>query len=87
MTDKIHALERREIIIHTRMIKAAIYAARGLRCQYCDDTGDVASIDGEWRGYCVCAAGQQARCADNSPAKRLGVPIGESEDTEGGAHD
>lgn len=24
------------------------------RCPYCDDTGDVHSIDGEWRGSCDC---------------------------------
>lgn len=26
-------------------------------CGYCDDTGDVHSIDGEWRGYCTCPEG------------------------------
>ena len=26
------------------------------RCTYCDGTGDVHSIDGEWRGTCHCAA-------------------------------
>ena len=25
------------------------------RCTYCDGTGDVHSIDGEWRGKCPCA--------------------------------
>lgn len=28
------------------------------RCPNCDDTGDVNSIDGEWRGTCHCPAGQ-----------------------------
>jgi hypothetical protein len=28
------------------------------RCEYCDDTGDVHSLDGEWKGSCVCPAGQ-----------------------------
>lgn len=28
------------------------------RCPNCDDTGDVHSIDGEWRGVCHCPAGQ-----------------------------
>lgn len=28
------------------------------RCEWCDDTGDVHSIDGEWRGVCVCDAGK-----------------------------
>ena len=27
------------------------------RCPHCDDTGDVNSITGEWRGVCSCAAG------------------------------
>ena len=35
MSDQLHALERREIMIHTAAIKAAIYAARGLRCEHC----------------------------------------------------
>lgn len=29
------------------------------RCPYCDGTGDVHSIDGQWRGTCTCEAGQQ----------------------------
>jgi len=33
-------------------------AAQPNRCPYCDDTGDVHSIDGEWRGTCHCPAGQ-----------------------------
>lgn len=28
------------------------------RCEYCDDTGDVNSLDGEWRGTCSCPAGK-----------------------------
>lgn len=35
MSDQIHALEQREIMIHTAAIRAAIYAARGLRCEPC----------------------------------------------------
>jgi len=30
------------------------------RCQYCDDTGDVNTPTGEWRGRCVCKAGKDA---------------------------
>lgn len=43
---------------------AALSALRSMpaepvkRCPYCDDTGDVHSIDGEWRGTCKCPAGQ-----------------------------
>lgn len=31
--------------------------ARRERCKYCDDTGDVQSLTGEWRGTCTCPAG------------------------------
>lgn len=31
------------------------------RCPYCDDTGDVHSIDGEWRGECDCGAAEFKR--------------------------
>lgn len=36
------------------------YEVRKLRsgiCQYCDDTGDVHGIDGEYRGRCSCEYG------------------------------
>lgn len=36
-----------------RMRKALDKAASFARCQYCDGTGDVHSIDGEWRGECT----------------------------------
>jgi uncharacterized paraquat-inducible protein A len=36
-----------------RMRKALNRAASFERCQYCDGTGDVHSIDGEWRGECT----------------------------------
>lgn len=38
--------------------KAAVDRALAPPCEYCDDTGDVHSADGEWRGTCVCPAGQ-----------------------------
>ncbi len=34
--------------------------AEPTRCVYCDDTGDVHSLDGEWRGRCNCPAGAGA---------------------------
>lgn len=37
------------------------------RCEYCDDTGDVHSIDGEWRGICVCPAGAAISKAQGAP--------------------
>lgn len=38
-----------------------VYLAAGAqpRCPHCDGTGDVHSIDGEWRGVCDCGAGAQ----------------------------
>jgi len=37
--------------------KAEALAQQGeQRCTYCDGTGDVHGIDGEWRGSCPCAA-------------------------------
>lgn len=30
----------------------------GQRCPHCDGTGDVHSIDGQWRGRCYCPEGQ-----------------------------
>ena len=38
------------------------------RCEYCDGTGDVTGFDGEWRGYCVCDAGQALKTPP--PAER-----------------
>jgi hypothetical protein len=37
---------------------AAPQPAQAERCKYCDDTGDVHSIDGQWRGRCTCKAAQ-----------------------------
>ena len=44
--------------------KTPLYAAQPApvpaRCSYCDDTGDVNTPTGEWRGRCVCKAGRDA---------------------------
>ena len=32
-------------------------------CEYCDDTGDVHSIDGEWRGECTVCDANKAKAA------------------------
>lgn len=40
---------------------------RGPGCEYCDDTGHVHSIDGEWRGICVCPAGAAISKAQGAP--------------------
>ncbi|RDE25169.1 hypothetical protein DV711_06325 [Motiliproteus coralliicola] len=29
-----------------------------MNCENCNDTGDVHSLDGEWRGICSCPAGK-----------------------------
>ena len=39
-------------------LRDAPQQAEPKRCPSCDDTGDVHSIDGEWRGTCNCPAGQ-----------------------------
>lgn len=45
-----------------RARKWASHAAdNGGRCEYCDDSGDVHSIDGEWRGICICPSGDEIR--------------------------
>lgn len=36
-------------------------------CEYCDGTGDVHRIDGEWLGYCHCEEGQRLKAAPVSP--------------------
>lgn len=44
-----------------RMRRALDKAASFARCEYCDGTGDVHSIDGEWRGICTeCNMGKEA---------------------------
>lgn len=44
-----------------RMRGALDKAASFARCEYCDGTGDVHSIDGEWRGECTeCDASRPA---------------------------
>lgn len=47
----------------------ALAATPAKRCPYCDDTGDVHSIDGEWRGRCTCPAGQYAPNTPTAPAQ------------------
>lgn len=47
----------------------ALAAIPAKRCPYCDDTGDVHSIDGEWRGRCTCPAGQYAPTPPTAPAQ------------------
>ena len=40
------------------------------RCPNCDDTGDVHTIDGQWRGTCHCPAGQAINARQAQPAER-----------------
>lgn len=45
-------------LVDATAVDAAAEALKATgRCEYCDDTGDVHSIDGEWRGRCTCPAG------------------------------
>lgn len=39
------------------------------RCGYCDGTGDVHSVDGQWRGRCTCPAGQQPTLTQSKPSQ------------------
>ena len=46
-------------------IKEAL--AQPENCEYCDGTGDVHSIDGEWRGVCICEAGKALAQPEQEP--------------------
>lgn len=43
------------------------------RCEYCDDTGDVTGLDGEWRGYCICDAGKALKAWSQPPCQQCGA--------------
>lgn len=43
----------------TWLARSRLAAATAARCQNCDDTGDVHSVTGEWRGVCHCPAGRR----------------------------
>ena len=64
-------------------------APQAERCPHCDDTGDVNSIIGEWRGYCHCPA-VRALAAQAGPAQapltedRLRTMAAEAESPEWG---
>ena len=45
------------------------------RCEYCDGTGDVTEFDGEWRGYCVCDAGQALKAPLPAERCKCGYPM------------
>jgi hypothetical protein len=47
-----------EVACELLRLHMELQAAQPNRCPNCDDTGDVHSIDGEWRGTCHCPAGQ-----------------------------
>jgi len=40
------------------VLEAQLASGHEPRCPYCDGTGDVHGIDGEWRGVCTCSAGK-----------------------------
>lgn len=41
------------------------------RCEYCDGTGDVHGLDGEWKGSCVCPAGRAPVQAEPATYKAM----------------
>lgn len=45
---------------HGKVTASAVAAPKAAprRCPYCDDTGHVHTLTGEWRGLCVCEAGE-----------------------------
>ena len=45
------------------------------RCPNCDDTGDVHTIDGQWRGTCHCPACQAINARQAQPAERKPLAI------------
>jgi hypothetical protein len=57
----LNRVEQREF--YSAMLAAAPAAPAPVeqRCTYCDGTGDVHGIDGEWRGTCPCAAAPVAQ--------------------------
>lgn len=48
-------------------------------CEYCDDTGDVHGLDGEWRGICNCPAGDKFRTTAATPAAPSAAPTPEDD--------
>jgi hypothetical protein len=40
------------------------------RCRSCNDTGDLIDLTGEWRGYCVCDAGQALKGVAAQPSDK-----------------
>lgn len=45
------------------------------QCEYCGGSGDVHSIDGEWRGICTCKSGDAIRTAMEYKAKsKITIP-------------
>lgn len=46
------------------------------RCPYCDDSGDVHGLDGEWRGRCSCPAGTDSVKPAEEPCPHADEPRG-----------
>lgn len=57
---------------------------KGQRCPHCDGTGDVHSIDGQWRGRCYCPEGQASPSAQ--PAAKPAQPAPQTIVTERDPH-
>lgn len=68
----------RHIEARRQAIEAALRdapQAEPKRCPYCDDTGDVHSIDGEWRGTCECPAGATPHTEAVQPDRSEKIPL------------
>ncbi|NTF18015.1 hypothetical protein G6L37_06330 [Agrobacterium rubi] len=48
-----------QLIVTSREIKRRVREDGTFACEYCDDTGDVHSIIGDWLGVCHCEYGQE----------------------------
>lgn len=72
--------ERKDLTALTKLYQRALEENESLkaqqpqaekRCQYCDGTGDVHSIDGQWRGECHCQKQPQAEAVSDDLRDRL----------------
>lgn len=64
-----------EVFEVTRTKVAALSTPPAERCPSCDDTGDVVSIDGHWRGYCSCPAGERLRSTPPAASQPWGTGL------------
>lgn len=64
---RLHWIDQGRMDIDLPSLAADVRAALrqgAQRCEYCDGTGDVHALDGEWRGVCSCPTSQGAQPAE-----------------------